>query len=641
MRQNDGSEILGPHDPRNVVIGIIHVSPNDDRQSVITAITTQDKMGRDQIVLELPAQNQSFKAAVDFEGLHQMASEIEATLVLVMPAKSKIAGLARRERFAVYPSLDELAQAEFPPMEEPDQAPPVANGVGVPVEDDEDDHARVFPAMLPAMQEPPAVPELAPPGQQSPGQLPTAGLPSLVQVYVEPEEEEEAPTDPALRTVDARAVRDRPEPGREAVVAGSNLPVPAISAALVPSASQLPVYYEPIEPPRPRSWRMLILSGVALLLLLGMGIFLYRPVINLFFPPTATVTIIPQSQQLQHIYPMMAVLGIPDPSKNQVDARALYAGSQTQSQTVKASGQGHIAGQQAQGALTFYNVSTAQQAVPAGTIIFTSSGVALVNDDALILPPLDPAAGPVATTDTAHTVNVGNSQNIPAYVLNNQPCCEGNIYVSNTEPFFGGQDAQAFSYVQQSDIDGVSAALSASLGRQATMALQGQVHANERPVGAPHCMPQVRSNHRAGDRASSVSVDVMMSCVGEVYDMQAVQILASRDLTQDAATSPGPSYISVGAILAQVAKATPDSQGNVALVVNAVGIWVYQFSDAQRAHLAGLVTSKESRDAQAILLKQTGVRQVSITLTGMGITTLPGDTRHITVAVEAVQGLRV
>ncbi|HEY1353921.1 MAG TPA: hypothetical protein VGF67_30285 [Ktedonobacteraceae bacterium] len=630
MKQSDGSELLGPDDPRNIVIGIIHVSPNDDRQSVITAITTQDKMGRDQIVLDLPAQNRSFKTAVDFEGLHQMASDIEATLVLVVPAKSKVAGFARRERFTVYSSLDELILAEFPPME-PDgvQAPQVANGSVAAVEDDEDDHARVFPVLSSPAPFPPSpdVPTSGPPEQ-------TALLPAEAQA-------DEEPTDPALRTVGAAPV-DQESPPVEIVqpaVAGSNLPVPMSSAALVPSATQLPVYYEPIEPVRQRSWRTLLIAGLILLLLLGMGVLLYRPVLNVFFPPTATVTILPDSQRLAHTYAMQAVLGVPDPLKNQIDARALYANSQTQSQTVKATGQGHIAGQQAQGTLTFYNTSTTSQTVPAGTVIFTSSGVALVNDDTLTLPPFDPAAGPAATTDSAHTVNVGRSQNIAANALNNQLCCGGSIYVSNTEPFFGGQDTQTYTYVQQSDIDGVSAAQSTALVRQATMALQGQVRANERPVGTPRCAPQVTSNHQAGDRVSSVSVDVMVSCVGEVYDMQAVQVLASRDLTQDATVNPGPSFVPVGAIVAQVAKATPDSQGNIALVVNALGVWVYQFTDAQRTHLAGLIAAKNSQDAQALLLRQTGVSRVMITLTGVGATALPGDTQHITVAIEAVQGL--
>src|ERR1051325_8392128 len=89
MRQSDGSEILGPSDPRNLVIGIIHVTPGDERQSVLTAISTQEKMGRDQIILDLPAQNRAFRAPVDFEGLRQMSGEIEAGLVLIVPPKSK------------------------------------------------------------------------------------------------------------------------------------------------------------------------------------------------------------------------------------------------------------------------------------------------------------------------------------------------------------------------------------------------------------------------------------------------------------------------------------------------------------------------------------------------------------------------
>src|SRR5260370_13420926 len=110
MRQSDGSEILGPDDPRTMVIGIIHVTPNDYRQSVLTAISTQEKLGRDQIVLDLPAQNKAFKSAVDFEGLRKMTSEIEATLVLVAPRGSKLATYAKKEHFLFYPSLDELVE---------------------------------------------------------------------------------------------------------------------------------------------------------------------------------------------------------------------------------------------------------------------------------------------------------------------------------------------------------------------------------------------------------------------------------------------------------------------------------------------------------------------------------------------------
>lgn len=695
MRQNDGSEILGPNDPRNLVIGIIHVSPNDDRQSVITAITTQDRLGRDQIVLDLPAQNKSFNSSVDFEGLHQMASEIEASLVLVAPQKSKIANLARRESFTVYPSLDELASAEFPPLEEEnDEAAPPAPSAqepvtpAAPVEDDPSDQVITFPVVPPAApqtpaasappekpqpkksratkksaraaaqapaQEQPVVSQAAiptaglPPVEQeqpavSQAAIPTTGLPPVEQAQTAADEEDEAPTDPALSTPDVLSAANAQAGDADAIViqaTGNNLPVPANSSALVPSSPQLPVYYEPIEPPRRRSWRGWIITGIIILLLIVLGVFFYRPVLDFFFPPTATVTITPDNQRVQHTYQMTAVLGVPDPTKNQVDARALYADSQVQSQTVKATGQGHTAGQQSHGVLTFYNTSTVTQTIPAGTAIFTSIGVAVVNDDTITLPALNTSQGLESMTDAAHSINVGANQNIPANTLNSQLCCGGSVYVSNPQAFSGGQDSQTFAYVQQSDIDGVTKSLSASLTQQATGTLQGQMRSTERPAGTPRCAPQVTSNHQAGDRSATVTVNVKMSCIGEVYDMQAVQALAAHDLTQDASTNPGPSYVPVGDVLAQVASATPDNRGNVALVVNAAGVWAYQFTPAQREQFAKLIRGKSSADAESILRSQTGVRGVTISLTGVGVTIVPNDTEHITISVEAVQGLHL
>ncbi len=46
MRQGDGSDLPGVNGPRKADIGIIYVAPSDDRQSVLTAIHTQDKLGR-------------------------------------------------------------------------------------------------------------------------------------------------------------------------------------------------------------------------------------------------------------------------------------------------------------------------------------------------------------------------------------------------------------------------------------------------------------------------------------------------------------------------------------------------------------------------------------------------------------------
>jgi hypothetical protein len=671
MRQSDGSEILGPNDPRNLVIGIIHVSSSDDRQSIVNAITSQDKKGRDQIVLVLPAQNKSFKSAVDFEGLHQMAGELEATLVLVAPEKSKIANLAHKESFTVYPTLEELASAEFPPLEQ-DDAP---MGTAAPVEDDEMDHTMMFPLEIPNATPSSPAPAV-PPAPVTPAAVtsapPETPKPAAAPVAQNNQDEDEEPTNPSLavapggRSASSAAPPDAQEedeestnpllvavPGAPPAAAdsqaalpstpSSNLPVvvPPNAGALVPSNPQLPVYYEPIDVPQRRSWRGWIITGVTILVLITLGVLFYRPILDLFFPPTATVTIVPGSQQLQRTYQITAVLGVPDPTKNQVDARALYADSQTQTQTVKATGQGHIAGQQASGELTFYNTSATAQTVSAGTIVFDPSGLAVVNDQTVTLPAIDTTTGLQGTTVLAHTVNTGSAQNIAAYDFNSQPCCNGAIYVTNAQPFTGGEDQQNFTYVQQSDIDGVVQGMSATQAQQTTMALQAQMRANEKPAGTPRCAPQVKSDHQAGEQASSVMVSVTTSCVGEVYDMQAVQVLAARKLTQDAATNPGPAYAPVGNILAQVAQATPDAHGNVLLVTNAAGIWAYQFSAAQRAHFASLIASKSAQNARSVLLGQPGVQNVTITLTGVGVTTMPGDLNRITINVEAIQGLHL
>ncbi len=398
MRQSDGSEILGPNDPRNLVIGIIHVSPNDDRQSVVNAIAAQDKQGRDQIVLVLPVQNKSFKSAVDFAGLHQISSELEAALVLVVPEKSKIANLARKESFTIYPTLEELVSSEFPPLE-PDSTPgeydeaeqtlmfplelPNTPPVSAPVNPPAPPPAPIVPPPAPAAQqmdieeeeeEEPTSPSLAvpkmPPApvtaqeEEEEPTNPSLAVPKMPPAPVAAQEEEEEPTSPSLGApgtspaADQQATSDRA--GRGAP--GSYLPavVPNNTGALVPQTPQLPVYYEPLGPPtRRRSWRGLIITAVTVVVLIGLAVFFNRRILDLLFPPTATVTIVPRSQRLIHTYQITAVLGVPDPSKNQVDARALYADSQTQTQTARATGQGHIAGQQAHGELTFYKIPTA------------------------------------------------------------------------------------------------------------------------------------------------------------------------------------------------------------------------------------------------------------------------------------------
>jgi hypothetical protein len=111
MKQGNGSDLLGVNDPRNASIGIIYVEPTDDRESVLAAILTQEKLGRKQIAIVLPNQNKAFQRPVDFDGLKNMRRKLQAQLVVVAPQGSGPADFARQRRFTYFASSENYAKS--------------------------------------------------------------------------------------------------------------------------------------------------------------------------------------------------------------------------------------------------------------------------------------------------------------------------------------------------------------------------------------------------------------------------------------------------------------------------------------------------------------------------------------------------
>ena len=111
MRQGDGTDLLGPSDPRSASIGVIYVNPSDDRQSVLTAILTQDKLGFKQVIVVLPDQNKAFQRPIDFEGLKNMRRGLKAEIVFIAPSGPGPAEYARQRRFPVYTTLEAFSQS--------------------------------------------------------------------------------------------------------------------------------------------------------------------------------------------------------------------------------------------------------------------------------------------------------------------------------------------------------------------------------------------------------------------------------------------------------------------------------------------------------------------------------------------------
>ena len=112
MKQGKGTDVLGADDPRSEGIGVIYVSPNDDRKSVLAAILTQEKLGRKQVAVVLPPnQNKAFQRPGDFDDLKTMRRKMQTQVIFIAPSGPGPAEFARQRRFLVYSSLESYAKA--------------------------------------------------------------------------------------------------------------------------------------------------------------------------------------------------------------------------------------------------------------------------------------------------------------------------------------------------------------------------------------------------------------------------------------------------------------------------------------------------------------------------------------------------
>lgn len=332
----------------------------------------------------------------------------------------------------------------------------------------------------------------------------------------------------------------------------------------------------------------------------------------------STVTITPASKDLKNNYTISAVTGVPNAAQHQVQARFLSSTTQPQSKTVNATGTKTQQATQATGTLIIENFNNTTLDLFSGTTIPQSgknSSIQLQLNANVTVPPLNPKTQrPGTESASAHVVQAGTVGNLAARAICSY--CNNNSVswdAYNPAPFSGGQNSQTYTAVQQSDLDSVANPLKASLLQSAQTMFQEQIHANEQLVSSAQCALNVTSNPALGDKATTVSVTVSASCTGEVYDQQGAKSMAATLLKNDATAS---SYVPRGQIATTITQATLSStQPGVVLVsVNAEDMAEYQFSNTQKQALAKLIAGKSEQEAQALLLKQPGISNVTISL---------------------------
>lgn len=356
--------------------------------------------------------------------------------------------------------------------------------------------------------------------------------------------------------------------------------------------------------------------------------------------PSATVTIIPASQNVNSNFAILAVTGTPNSGQRQVQARELTDTTPVQSRTVNATGIKNTPATPAFGTLTLYNAAFASYFVGAGTVITGNDGVAVRTTSGVTIPAAVFGGGYGTANVGAQTVNTGANQNIGALDINRICCGSNSVLAKNFSAFSGGQNPQHYTFVQQSDVDTVANPLVSPAESNALKGVQALRHSNEQFVGQPQCRPNVRANPAVGSRSQTVTVSVSATCAGEAYDYSATIALADSSLQNQASKIPGPNYKLVGKIVASITKiVVVDTKGTISLVVNAAGIWEYNFTAAQKAQLAKLIAGKSQSAAQGILATQTGVGKVGSISLSSGGTTLPTDATQITIIVQDVVGL--
>jgi hypothetical protein len=212
----------------------------------------------------------------------------------------------------------------------------------------------------------------------------------------------------------------------------------------------------------------------------------------------------------------------------------------------------------------------------------------------------------------------------------------------NDAPFTGGQDSQVSPAVEQSDIDGATSSLTASLTPGTQQSVQSQINNNERALGSAHCSSQAQADHAPGDLATSVTVTVTVTCTLATYDSQGALALASHLLHMQARQNPGVNYALADSIVSTVVNAIPASgqSGTINLVVKSEGIWVFQFSDARKQSLQASLAGKHRAAMLSWLGNQPGVKTATIQITGNSSDLLPTNPSQIQITIESIHGLQ-
>lgn len=384
---------------------------------------------------------------------------------------------------------------------------------------------------------------------------------------------------------------------------------------------------------RPRKWQVASVAAILFLLIVGSSI------LHITLSATsATITIKPMSNDMRKTYNVKLVAP-PSSGDLMVAGRALSSTSQTLTQTVAATGQGHQDATQASGVIVIsqINLTNSTGNDELNVSISDNNGVTVTGDNTAQI-----YNGGVISVPS-HASPAGSAGNIAAddmdgnfqIIDHDSGAVIGTAFISNPNAFSGGADAYDYTYVQQSDIDTVANTLTTQLTPGTKAQVKGQTKKNELLDQDPTCTSNVSSDHNANDNASNVTVKVNVRCQALAYTNQDLQASALQAYKTDGNTQFGSSYSIVGAT--QVGKPITDSNDSFSIAIE--GIWTFQYTMQSQQELRKSIVGKTASDALQILEQRKDIQHVTLTTEGGFGTAIPTNLTQIKLIIGKVNGL--
>jgi hypothetical protein len=263
---------------------------------------------------------------------------------------------------------------------------------------------------------------------------------------------------------------------------------------------------------------------------------------NTAHPPTHATP-----RPLQRITASFVVTGILPPGTARPDAlqipmHTITATGVSDVRTVQGTGVTQAGGTRATGLLLLRNGSGIAATVPANTVITTASGIAVVTNDDVQVPPANQQTQQFGQVSVgAHARDTGLDGNIAAISISG-PCCASatnTLFASNPDAFTGGAAGTRYTFVRQADVDGVTPQLKGQAIDRAFARLGQQSVAGEMFTTHPQCQDEMQVSQPIGDtgvaivstQVSATSVcTVTLYSTKQLHDLIAVHLLTKASV---------------------------------------------------------------------------------------------------------------